>query len=64
MPSAKPLIDTPNETLREVQTKTHLRDTLVEVETRKVVNIWVVTVVRVEIRTVIRTHWGNWRTKN
>ena len=55
MPSAKPLIDTPNETLREVQTKTHcnplrdvkveaISDTLVEVEARKVVDIWADTV--------------------
>ena len=63
MRSAKPPIDTPNETVRELQTKTHchpLRDgkveaisgTLVEVEARKVVDIWADTVARVEIRTV------------
>ena len=62
-PRAKPSIDTPAETLREVQTKTHfhpLRDlrieaisnTLVEVEANKVVYTWADTVARVKIRTV------------
>ena len=62
-PTAKPSIDTPAETLREVQTKTHfhplpdlrveaISNTLVEVEGNKVVYTWADTVARVKIRTV------------
>ena len=60
---AKPLIETPVDTLREVQTKTHCHPllrvkieamsvTLGEIEARKVVDTWANTLVRVEIRTV------------
>ena len=63
MPSAKPLIGTPPETIREAQTKTDchpLRDvkieeisrTMLEVEASKVVDTWANRVARVEIRTV------------
>ena len=63
MPKAKPSIDTPAKTLREVQTKTHfhpLRDlrieaissTLVQVEASKVVYTWADTAAKVEIRSV------------
>ena len=62
MPSAKPLIDTPAETIQEAQSKTHshpLRDeieaissTLFEMETRKVAHTWANRVASVEVRTV------------
>ena len=63
MLSAKPLIETPAETLREAQTKTHshplrdvkvevISDTLVEEKASKVVDTWPDTVARVEIRKV------------
>ena len=63
MPRTKPLIETPVETLGEVETKTHchpLRDvkieaisvTLGEVKAGKLTDAWGDTVARVEIRTV------------
>ena len=62
MPSAKPLIDTPAETIQEAQTKIHchpLRDeieavssTLFEMEASKVADTWANRVARVEDRTV------------
>ena len=63
MPSAKPLIDTSAESIREAQNKTHclplhdvkieaISSTLFEVEVSKVVVTWVNSVARVEIRTV------------
>ena len=63
MQSAKPLIDTPAQTLREAHNKTHrnplrhvkiegISDTLVEVEAIKEVNTWANKIARVEIRTV------------
>ena len=63
MPRAKPLIETPSESLGEAQTKTYchpLRDvkieaisvTLGEVRASKLVDAWGDTLARVEIRTV------------
>ena len=63
MPSAKPVIDTPAETLGEANNKTHyhalcdvkievITHTLGEVKERKEVDTWADRIARVEIRTV------------